>query len=139
MPDPSRAGFTPLNPPTVPVPAGQYSQGVLIPAGARMLYISGQIGAELDGSVPAEFTRQAENAWRNLLGVLEAAGMTADNLVKVTAFLTRPADLGAYRTVRASIAGAIRPASTLVFVAGLADPRWLIEIEAVAAQLEQRR
>jgi 2-iminobutanoate/2-iminopropanoate deaminase len=138
MPEPSRTGFTPFNPPTVPAPAGRYSQGVLVPAGARLLYVSGQIGAELDGSVPSEFTRQAENAWRSLLGVLEAAGMTADNLVKVTAFLTRPADLGAYRTVRNSIASEIRPASTLVFVAALADPRWLVEIEAVAAQVEQR-
>jgi enamine deaminase RidA (YjgF/YER057c/UK114 family) len=130
----SSSGIEYLNPPSVPAPAARYSQGVTAPAGARFLYISGQIGAAVDGTVPTDFAAQAQNVWRNLLGVLEAAGMTAENLIKTTAFLTRPSDLGTYRTVRATVAGEVRPASTLVFVAALADPRLLIEVEAIAAK-----
>ncbi|MDF2763147.1 MAG: Endoribonuclease [Rhodospirillales bacterium] len=60
--------------------------------------------------------------------------MGPDNLVKVTHFLARPSDLPAYREVRAQIAGDARPAPMLVFAPALADPRWLVEIEAMAAQ-----
>ena len=74
-----------LNPTTVSPPVGRYSHGVLVPAGARLLFISGQIGSNADGSVPEDFSEQARNAWRNLLAILEAAGVAAENLVKITA------------------------------------------------------
>jgi 2-iminobutanoate/2-iminopropanoate deaminase len=60
--------------------------------------------------------------------------MSSDNLVKVTHYLTRPSDLPTYREIRASMGGEARPASVLVFVPALADPSWLFEIEAIAAQ-----
>jgi 2-iminobutanoate/2-iminopropanoate deaminase len=64
---------------------------------------------------------------------LEAAGMSPANLIKVTVYITRASDVGQYRTVRDSMLGQVNTASTLVVVAGLADPRLLIEIEAIAA------
>jgi 2-iminobutanoate/2-iminopropanoate deaminase len=127
-------GLTRLNPSTVAAPAGRYSHGVLVPAGTKLLFVSGQVGIDPDGTVPSDFTGQARSAWRNLLAILEAAGLNADNLVKVTHYLTRTSDLPAYREVRASMGGEARPASVLVFVSALADPKWLFEIEAVAAQ-----
>jgi enamine deaminase RidA (YjgF/YER057c/UK114 family) len=75
-----------------------------------------------------------EQAWRNVLAVVSAAGMTPDNLVKVTAYLTRPEDTALSREVRDTLLDGAQPASTLVIVAGLAHPDWLVEIEAVAAQ-----
>ena len=123
-----------LNPSTIAAPVGRYSHGVLVPSGAKLLFISGQVGIEPDGTVPPGFADQARSAWRNLLAILQAAGMGPDNLVKVTHYLTRPSDLAAYREVRAQIGGDARPASMLVFAPALADPRWLFEIEAVAAQ-----
>jgi 2-iminobutanoate/2-iminopropanoate deaminase len=126
-------GLTYLNPATVSPPVGRYSHGVLVPAGAPLLFVSGQIGSRGDGFVPDDFTEQARNAWANLLAVLDAAGMTAANLVKTTAYLTRMSDLPAYREVRGSILSDIRPASVLIFVPALIDPRWLFEIDAVAA------
>jgi enamine deaminase RidA (YjgF/YER057c/UK114 family) len=126
--------LTQLNPSTVAAPAGRYSHGMLVPAGAKLLFVSGQVGIEPDGSVPSDFAGQARCAWRNLLAILDAAGMAPDNLVKVTNYLTRTSDLPAYREVRASMGGEARPASVLLFVSALADPKWLFEIEAVAAQ-----
>ncbi len=126
--------FQHFSPATVPAPFSRYSQGVGVQDAARWLYISGQVGIPLDGVLPEGFEEQARNAWRNVFGVLEAADMTPADLVKVTAFITRPGDVGRYRTVRDSMMGEVKTASTLVMVAGLADPRWLIEIEAVAAQ-----
>jgi len=128
-------GPTRLNPATIAPPVGRYSHGMLVPPGAKLLFISGQVGSRPDGTVPADFAEQARNVWSNLLAILKEGGMTADNLVKTTAYLTRPSDLPAYREVRASVAGEVRPASVLVFVSELAHPSWLFEIEGVAAQV----
>ena len=125
--------FQHLNPPTVPAPFSRYSQGVAVPAPARWLHVSGQVGIPRGGVLPDSFEEQARTAWRNVLGVLEAAGMGPGNLVKVTAYITRPSDVGRYRSVRDSMLGEVKTASTLVAVSALADPRWLIEIEAIAA------
>lgn len=122
-----------LNPAAVSPPVGRYSHGVLVPAGAPLLFISGQIGSRADGSVPEDFAEQARNAWGNLLAILKEAGMAPENLVKTTAYLTRTSDLPTYREVRARFVSHVRPASVLIFVPALVDPRWLFEIEAVAA------
>ena len=64
--------------------------------------------------------------------MLTANGMTVENIVKTTAFLTDRGLLDAYRQARGAVFGDHAPASTLLFVAGLADPRWVVEIEAEA-------
>jgi 2-iminobutanoate/2-iminopropanoate deaminase len=122
-----------INPPTVPAPFSRYSQAVVLESPTRWLHISGQVGIPLGGVLPDSFEEQARNAWRNVFGLLEAAGMSPNNLIKVTAYITRSGDVGQYRTVRDSMLGKVSTASTLVVVAGLPDPRLLIEIEAVAA------
>jgi 2-iminobutanoate/2-iminopropanoate deaminase len=113
---------------------GQYSDAIEVGAGARWLVTAGTVGVRPDGSCPEGFEEQAAQAWANLLGALEKADMTVDDLVKITQYLVRPSDLAAYRAVRARYAPDARPASTLVFVAALVRPEWLIEIEAVAAR-----
>jgi enamine deaminase RidA (YjgF/YER057c/UK114 family) len=121
------------NPGMASPPFGRYSNGVEVGARARWLHVSGQVGADPKGGLPPDFEGQAGNAWRNVIAVLESAGMTVEDLVKITVYITRPGDVAAYRAVRDRMIGEARPASTLVVVSGLADPRWLIEIEAIAA------
>lgn len=113
---------------------GKFSDGVAIPAGARVLHTSGNVGINADGVVPDDFTAQAENTWANLVKILNAAGMGLDDIVKMTTFLTRKSDLPAYREVRYRVLGERLPASTLVFVPELVGDNWLIEIEVVAAR-----
>jgi enamine deaminase RidA (YjgF/YER057c/UK114 family) len=112
---------------------GPYSDAIEVRPGARWLVTAGTVGIRPDGSLPDTFEEQADQAWQNLVRALEQAEMTAEDLVKVTQYLVRPSDLPAYRPVRARYAPGVKPASTLVFVAALARPEWLIEIEAVAA------
>jgi 2-iminobutanoate/2-iminopropanoate deaminase len=80
---------------------------------------------------PAGMAEQARLAWRNLEAQLRAAGMGFDNLVKVTTIIPNSADIPASRPARAEALGDRRPASTVI-VAGLANPDWKIEIEAIA-------
>jgi 2-iminobutanoate/2-iminopropanoate deaminase len=120
------------NPPTVPRPVGQYVQGLEIVAPARVLYISGQIPEDTAGGIPADFEAQCRLVWSHIGGVLREAGMTYENLVKVTTFLTDRAQAEANSAIRREILGRYEPALTVV-VAQTLNPEWLLEIEAIAA------
>jgi 2-iminobutanoate/2-iminopropanoate deaminase len=120
-------------PPTIAPPFSRYSHGVETEGNVRWLHISGQVGVTPDGKLADGAEAQIEQAWRNVLNVLDAAGMGPRDLVKVTTFLINRADLATARAVRDRMLQGAEPASTLLFVVGLASPDWLVEIEAIAA------
>ncbi|HYL31803.1 MAG TPA: RidA family protein [Stellaceae bacterium] len=122
------------NPAASPPPNGPYSLGVEIPAGQRVLFIAGQIPVAKDGTVPQGIKAQSEQVWRNIINVLESAGMGIENLVKVTNYLTKQENIAGYSEVRAKILGAARPISTTVVVQSLVRSEWLVEVEAFAAK-----
>jgi len=74
-----------------------------------------------------------QTCWDRIFAVLEDAGMTKKNIVKVTVYLTRPEDVTLYREIRDTNLEGHIAASTLLLISGLADPDWLVEIEAIAA------
>lgn len=126
------AEVTRSNPSAVRAPTG-YTHAMEIKGDYRRLVISGQVGVALDGTVPASGEAQIAQAFANLRAILAAHDMTVANIVKSTAFLTDRDLLTAYRSARAAMFGDNPPAaSTLLFVAGLADPAWQFEIEAEA-------
>ena len=85
----------------------------------------------MDGTFPDDIAEQSRLAWQNLEAQLKAAGMTLDNLVKVTTILPDRGDVAAAREARSKALGDRKPASTLI-VGGLASADWKIEIEGVA-------
>ena len=125
------AQVTRSNPQAVRAPTG-YTHAIEVSGDYRRLIISGQVGMALDGSVPSSGEGQVAQALANLRAVLTAHGMGVENIVKTTAFLTDRGLLDGYRLARGAMFGEHLPASTLLFVAGLADPRWVVEIEAEA-------
>jgi len=127
----ARMEIRPINAPDAPAAAAAYSQAVEVVDATRTLYVSGQVGVDPSGDVPADAVEQNRLAWSNLAAQLRAAGMTLDNLVRYTTILPDVADLPAVRSVRAEFLGERRPGSTLI-VAGLANPAWKVEIEGVA-------
>jgi 2-iminobutanoate/2-iminopropanoate deaminase len=121
-----------LNAESAPEPAGGYAQAVAVSGAERILFISGQIPETRTGNVPGDFPSQARLAWSNVLAQLGAAGMTVANLVKVTIFLSSRDFAISNREIRREVLGAHCPALTVI-IAGIFDERWLLEIEAVAA------
>lgn len=111
---------------------GSYPQAVEVTGATRWLYLSGQIPVAPDGSLAADFTGQCRQVWANVETQLHAAGMTLDNLVKVTTFLAGRDHALENRHVRLEVLAGRQPALTVV-VTGIFDERWLVEIEAVAA------
>lgn len=125
------------SPATVAPPFSSYSHSVEVPPNARWVHISGQVGVRPDGGLPTGMAGQCAQAWHNVLAVLDDAGMTNRDLVKVSVFLTSgtPEDVAAYREARDEAIGTdTRPASTLLIVKALAHPDWQVEIEAIAAR-----
>ena len=123
------------NPSTVAPPLARYSHAVEIPRDARALFISGQVGIDPDGVMADSAEEQSENVWRNLKAILDDAGMGLEDLVRVNAYITDARYVAAYREGRDKVlTGDHAPASTLVVVSGLADPKMKIEVEAVAAK-----
>lgn len=121
------------NPPSVHAPAGGYSMGLELSQHRRLLFISGQVPATSDGSVAEGFEAQCEQAWQNVIAVLAAAGLGVTHLVKVTTFLTDLDQVVANRAVRRKMLGGHEPALT-VMIAETVDSKWLLEIEAIAAE-----
>ena len=81
----------------MPHPTVPYSHAVEVPGGSRLLYISGEIGVQPDGVVPEGIEAQAEALWKNLIAILEDAGMGIGDLVKITTFLVNVEDAAAGR------------------------------------------
>jgi len=112
---------------------GSYSDAVEVPHNARWLFTAGTPGLALDGTLPNDITGQAELAWTHVTTMLERAGMTVKDLVKVTHYLLHASDIAAYVKVRSRFLGDARPASMLLVVPQLVRPEFLLEVEAYAA------
>ncbi|MGE0096359.1 MAG: RidA family protein [Alphaproteobacteria bacterium] len=123
------------NPDGVRAPGGAYTHVVEVPANARWLVISGQVGITPDGKILEGAEAQTEQCYKNLLACLKAHGMGKEDIVKFTVYLTDSRYIVPYRAARERLIGNdCKPTSTLVIVDGLAVPEMLVEIEAWAAK-----
>lgn len=112
-----------------------YSHGIEAAPGARLLAIAGQVGRDANGHVPDNIEEQATLAWANVKAVLQEAGMEMDDLIHYFSFLVRREDNEGYDKVRVKALGTAKPASTKVFISGLARPELLCEVQAFAARV----
>ncbi|WP_426955953.1 RidA family protein [Muricoccus radiodurans] len=120
------------NPTGLHAPASRYSHAALVEGATRVLHISGQVGVSADGTISPDPVVQVEQVLANLDAVLKANGMSRTNIAKVTIFLTDRAMLSLWRERRDAWLGDHPAAASLFIVAGLADPRFLVEAEAEA-------
>ena len=111
---------------------GSYPQAVEVSGATRWLFLSGQVPVGPNGAPPADFRGQCEQVWANVQTQLAAAGMSLDNLVKVTTFLASRDHAVENREVRLRVLDGRQPALTVVIV-DLFEDGWMVEIEAVAA------
>jgi 2-iminobutanoate/2-iminopropanoate deaminase len=112
---------------------GPYSQGYVIPAGAKIVYTSGQIPIDPSngGIVAGGIKEQAEQSCKNVLAILEAAGCTSADVIKTTCFLADMGDFAAFNEVYAKYFTS-KPARSCVAVKTL-PKNVLCEVEAIAA------
>lgn len=123
-----------FNPPGVAAPAGNYSHGVEVPAGARLLFVAGQVGTNPDGTVSPDIAAQSDRVFENIKATLAGAGMAMADVVKMNVLLVSTDDLAAFREVRNRHLDGHKPASTLAVIRALASPAFLVEVEVIAAK-----
>ena len=126
-----------INPEELGAPKG-YSNGVLMPVGARLLFVAGQIGWSTEQRLDSDsFTDQFGQALRNVIAVVAEAGGSAQDICRMTLFVTDKreylADLEQIGEVYRDIMGRHFPAMTLVEVQSLLESGAKVEIEATAA------
>ncbi|HEY1300578.1 MAG TPA: RidA family protein [Stellaceae bacterium] len=111
-----------------------YAQAVKVTGAETILYLSGQVAYAANGAAAhaGDFKAQARACLEALKAQVEAGGGTMKNIVKVNTYLTDIRHRADYSAIREEFFGSKMPASTLVQVTGLAQPEFLIEIEAVA-------
>jgi enamine deaminase RidA (YjgF/YER057c/UK114 family) len=123
-----------VNPPTLgdPTPNG-YSTAVIVPAGGRIAYISGQGGFDQTGGLSPDFAAQVKQAYANLGAAITALGATPDKVAKLTIYVVDHdmSKLGVLTQEVTAMFGATLPAQTLVPVPKLAVDPMVFEVEAV--------
>jgi len=112
-----------------PEPVSHYCH---VTRAGNLVWVSGTVGSAADGSIPDGVVEQFEVAIANMDACLKAVGAGAENVVKVTVYLTNVADRTKINPIRQRYFGAHRPASTLVEVSALVLPELKVEIEAQA-------
>ena len=120
-------------PTTIYAPTWDFSQAIKV-TGGNLLFVSGIMGFRLDGTIPDGIVEQSEVAFQNLSEILREAGGSLADIVKVNVFVGE--DYSSHRDelrqVRARFFTGDFPVSTLVQVAGFANPAYLFEVEAIA-------
>jgi 2-iminobutanoate/2-iminopropanoate deaminase len=98
----------------------------------NQIWLSGMVGVTSDGSIPEDTAEQFKIALDTIDRCLRHAGGRPDQVVKVLVFMTDITERAAINPARVAYFGEHKPASSLVEVSGLVDPRMKVEIEAVA-------
>ncbi len=98
----------------------------------RNVYVSGTAPIWPDGSCDPDPEVQARRCLEIIVEALAGAGASAKHVVRTRMFLTDPSYADAVGRAHGAVFGEVRPASTMVVIVGMLDPRWKVEIEADA-------
>jgi 2-iminobutanoate/2-iminopropanoate deaminase len=128
-------GIREIRSPDLNRPLGVFSQAIEVDAPARLLFISGLTARDPEGNVigAGDIKLQTETILENMRTLLEQAGGTFADVVKVTVFITDMEQFDEIHEVRRRYFTPPYPASSMVEVSRLVSPEHLIEIEAIAA------
>ncbi|MFQ5917654.1 MAG: RidA family protein [Candidatus Binatia bacterium] len=113
-----------------------FSQGVVVKGGSSMIFVAGQAAFDKDGHVvgKGDITQQTQVTLENVKSVLESAGASLEDVVRITVFLTDIRNMSVMQRVRADYFRSNYPASTGVQVSSLAHEDLLVEIDAIAVK-----
>jgi 2-iminobutanoate/2-iminopropanoate deaminase len=110
---------------------GDWVHAMEVRGATRMLFVSGTMGLRPDFTAPPTLEEQLECVWNNLRAILASAGMTFDNIVRLTSYLRDASYAEANAQARIEALGDRRIPTTAIVVETL-QPDWLIELEIIA-------
>ncbi|MFI0351120.1 RidA family protein [Actinomadura sp. 9N407] len=109
-----------------------YVHAMEVRGAGRLLFVAGTMGLDPAGRPGAGIEEQLDLVWSNIRTILASAGMTVDNIVRLTSYLRDPAYAEANSTARTAALGK-RRVPTTALIATTLDSDWLVEIEVIAA------
>ncbi|MEV4061302.1 RidA family protein [Nonomuraea dietziae] len=109
-----------------------YVHALEVRGAQRLLFVAGTMGLDAQGVPGATLDDQLELIWSNIRAILASAGMTVDNIVRLTSYLRDPSYADANAKARVAALGG-RPVPTTALVAQTLVSEWLVEIEVIAA------
>lgn len=112
---------------------GNYTHITKIEPNSTFYTFSGQIGADLAGSIPENLNYQVNNTFKNISNLLKSVNLGADNVIKVNIWSTEEIDWDHFDEVYCNFFGEVPPSMTIAYVAALGLPEIKIEIEIWAA------
>ena len=112
------------------------AHSIEVPAGARLLFCNGQVGAHKDGTVPIDPTEQIEVIFGRIRTILVSAHMAWHDIVKLTVYVTDKAVISDFLEARARHLGDHNPPAVRLLVDSFPRPGVKVEIEAVAARVD---
>ena len=126
-----------VNPESLRIPTKAYSQGVFVPGGSDIMFVTGQLSQDIDGNVvaPGDVEEQTRAVFSRISAILEEGGMTMDDVVKVGVFVKDIKDSKIVSKIRDEVFENSKPASTLVEVSNFVKDGCCVEIEATAARV----
>lgn len=119
---------------TIHPPFANYSHGVEVEPGQKLLFCSGQLGISVNGDIPDDVGAQTKLCFANIKAILDQSDMGLNHIIRINAYVTDRKYLPDYMKVRDSLFEAPYPASTLMIVSGFAKEIFKVEIEVVAAK-----
>jgi enamine deaminase RidA (YjgF/YER057c/UK114 family) len=128
-----------VNPPDLYQTPWKFNQAIKISGAGSLVFLSGIVGYEVDGTLPKDILTQAENAYASLKRVVEEAGGTLEDVVKTNVYVGEEYQIhrDELRDIRAKYFDSEAvPATTLLRVAGFAQTGYLFEMEAIAVLAE---
>jgi enamine deaminase RidA (YjgF/YER057c/UK114 family) len=125
--------LVPRNPTNDVYPASDdYVHAMEVRDAERLLFVAGTMGLDPQGQPGATLDEQLELIWSNLRAILASAGMTVDNIVRLTSYLRDASYADANAAARvAALRGRVVPTTAIVAQTLAGD--WLVEIEVIAA------
>src|SRR5690349_5265090 len=109
-----------------------YVHAMEVRGAERLLFVAGTMGLDATGAPGATLAEQLDLIWSNIRAILASAGMTVDNIVRLTSYLRDPAYADANAAARVAALGG-RPVPATAIVAQTLVSEWLVEIEVIAA------
>lgn len=118
------------------LPSNESYTQVVVATGSRLVFVAGQVAESPAGELvgPGDLFAQARQAFANLGTALAAGGARPDQVARITIYVVDhgPEDLAEISAARVAVFGDHKPADTLLGVARLAEPGYLIEVDAIA-------
>ncbi|PIK28312.1 RidA family protein [Bacillus pumilus] len=127
---------TSRNPESIHTPVAPYTHQIETTGPQRWLTISGQVGMEVDGTIPASPLEQLELALENVKRNVEAGDMKVEDITKLVFYLVGEFEAESRKRIIGQFLGDHLPCMTMIYVVALASPAFKVEVDAWACQVK---